>query len=166
MHQIGGVELVEFNPDSGILTILTSKHPEVIKDAFERKTKKKIVILSEGIRPPQGAINVQDLAEALIRVSQAEGLNSIELVGDLNSNSFRLNFNQRIPGTSSVYNEDVETEFFPLPPRTTIEPSAPPLFPGTADHEVPVYGYPPEYYGLPTSCNDDNSNPSRCCTIL
>ncbi|KAJ9540068.1 hypothetical protein OSB04_026574 [Centaurea solstitialis] len=165
VHQLGGVELVEFDPETGIVTISTTKHPEVIKDALERKIKKKIVILSEGIRPPQGTINVQDLAEALIRVSQAEGLNNIELVGDMNSNSFRLNFNQRLPGISSVFNEDVESEFFPPPPRTTIEPSAPPLSSETAD-EVHVYGYPPEFYGLSTTCNDDNPNSSRCCTIL
>lgn len=112
LHHIHGVELVELDPESGNVTVSTDKHPEVIKVAIERKTKKNFVSISEEVLnprnqnpifslPPQYTINVQDLDETLLRVSQAEGLNNVELVGDLNSNSFRLDFNQRLPDFSS-----------------------------------------------------------------
>ncbi|PWA55668.1 Heavy metal-associated domain, HMA [Artemisia annua] len=81
LHQLDGVEPVEFDPMSGKITISTSKHPDVIKDVMERRTKKKVLILSHEINPGnQSNINVQDLAETLLRrLSQAEGLNNVEL---------------------------------------------------------------------------------------
>ncbi|KAJ0855651.1 putative heavy metal-associated domain, HMA, heavy metal-associated domain superfamily [Helianthus annuus] len=174
LHQIDGVELVEFDPASGNVTVSTSKHPEVIRYAIERKTKKNVIILSQEINPRtqnpnftgphQGTINVQELAETLLRVSHAEGLNNVELVGDLNSNSFRLNFNQRLPDVNSVYTGDADYEFLFPPPRTIREPSRPQvLFPETSD-QGQVYGYPPEFYGSCTTCSHDHQN--RCCAIL
>ncbi|PWA93207.1 Heavy metal-associated domain, HMA [Artemisia annua] len=150
LHQLDGVEPVEFDPMSGKITISTSKHPDVIKDVMERRTKKKVLILSHEINPGnQSNINVQDLAETLLRrLSQAEGLNNVELVGDLNSNSFRLSFNHRLPDFSSIaYIADSDNELFPHAMRTTLESSAPQSFRATAD-QVPVYGYPSQFYGI------------------
>ncbi|GJX32725.1 kinase RLK-Pelle-CrRLK1L-1 family protein [Tanacetum coccineum] len=116
---------------------------------MERRTKKNVVILSQEINPGnQSNINVQDLAEAMLRrLSQAEGLNNVELVGDLNSNSFRLSFNHHLPDfSSSAYIVDSDNELFPHAMRTTHDSSAPQSFPTTAD-QVPVYGYPSEFYG-------------------
>nr|GEU48289.1 jacalin-like lectin domain-containing protein [Tanacetum cinerariifolium] len=83
----------------------------------------------------------------LRRLSQAEGLNNVELVGDLNSNSFRLNFNHHLPDfSSSAYIVDGDYELFPHAMHTTHDSSAPQSFPTTAD-QVPVYGSPSEFYG-------------------
>lgn len=173
LHQINGVELVEFDPMTGNITVSTSKHPEVIRYAIERKTKKNVIILSQQINPTNqnpnltlpnqsSMINIQELAETLLRVSQAEGLNNIELVGDLNSNSFRLNFNQRLlpDASTSVYTGDADYELRPLSQRT-ISQSAPPVLPVNSDH---VYGYPPEFYAPCTTCSHGHQH--KCCTIL
>ncbi|GKF05637.1 hypothetical protein Tco_0036305 [Tanacetum coccineum] len=166
LHQLDGVKLVAFDPMSGKITISTSKHPEVIKDVMERRTTKKVLILSQEINPGnQSNINVQDLAETMLRrLSQAEGLNNIELVGDLNSNSFRLSFNHHLPDFSnSAYAVDSDNELFPHAMRTTLESSATQSHPATAD-QVPVYGYPSEFYGMCATCGHDHT--SKCCTIM
>ncbi|KAK1409473.1 hypothetical protein QVD17_35999 [Tagetes erecta] len=173
LHQIDGVELVEFDPVTGNVTVSTSKHPEVIRYAIERKTKKKVVILSQQRNPTNqnpnftlphqvSTINVQELAETLLRVSQAEGLNNIELVGDLNSNSFRLNFNQRLfpDASTSAYTGDADYGLRP-PSQRTITQSARPFLPENGDH---VYGYPPEFYAPCTTCSHGHQN--KCCTIV
>ncbi|KAK9061186.1 hypothetical protein SSX86_018366 [Deinandra increscens subsp. villosa] len=183
LHQIDEVELVEFDPVTGNLTVSTSKHPEVIRYAIERKTKKQVVILPQDINPSsftgpaahhQAAcpVNVQELAETLLRVSHAQGLNNVELVGDLHSNSFRLNFNKRLPPdttnstTAYTYTTgDGDYEFLPPPQqRAIVEPSAQlPHFSVTSDNQV--YGYPPEFYGSCTTCGHDHKK-KGCCTIL
>lgn len=192
-RELGGVKMLAMDPDNGIFTILTAKPTEIVQSALQKKLKKNVNIQQEtGSLPnslsafnnprnlispsslviPQGNVDVHDLANALVTISHAEGLQSVEYT---QSNTFKFNFNNpknrpstswspitshNIRGSNGVYYEDVPP--LPPPPPPTTEPSAP-LIP-TSQYQV--YGYPSEFYGFPKSSMNDYDDPQDCCNIL
>ncbi|KAI3748734.1 hypothetical protein L6452_12019 [Arctium lappa] len=189
LHKIGGVELVEVDPESGNVTVTTTtKHPEVIREALERRMKKKVVIVSREIVPTtnqnpnqipsQPTFDLQDLGKVVLRLAQV--LESVEVI---HSNSIRVNFNYREnkpivrtesggninPSYGGVRIEDADVEYAsprPITPRAppwaAVEPSAPVM--PRAEEEV--YGYPPEFYGYSSTSSHDHDHPTGWCTII
>ncbi|KAL8193001.1 hypothetical protein R6Q57_027449 [Mikania cordata] len=148
--KLDDVNFLAMNPDIGKFTILTTEHPDVIKYALNDTFPKKKIILSQEINNPY-PLHVPDvdaIAKALVTMSQAKGLDSVEYT---QSNTFKLNFTQ--PTLSSIpptvvnlgasngdHPEDAPPLPPPPPPQTNIRPSAPPI-PTTPNL---VYGYPPK----------------------
>lgn len=175
LGEVGGVELLSLDPDTGKLTISTAKHPQVIQFALQKKFKKVVDILPQEMINPRNytlsaSNNVQDMAEALMKISHAKGLESVEF---RQSNTYKFNFNQpsssRLPaarhhdvrGSNGVQIKDVDSEYvMPPPPPPTTKPSAP-LIPTTQDQ---VTGYPADQFYGTFSRNDHHSH--DCCTIL
>ncbi|KAJ9540065.1 hypothetical protein OSB04_026571 [Centaurea solstitialis] len=179
LRKIGGVELVELDPETGNVTVTTTtKHPEEIRYALERKMKKKVVIMSREIVPTNQNPNqiltadriptlptfdFQDLGKVMLRLSQV--LESVEVV---HSNSIRVNFNPREDrqfarpeSRGGVHIEDSDVEYAPprplaprAPPWSAVEPSAPMI----PREEEEVYGYPPEFYGYSSTSSHDHDH--------
>nr|GEZ44073.1 hypothetical protein [Tanacetum cinerariifolium] len=161
LRKIGGVELVEFDPENGNAIVASALLPEVIRYALEAKIKKKVILVSqEVIMPMNQTFDPQGL-----------GLNSVEY-----SNMVRRNFNHRdrpyrpqSGGNNGFHMEDVNYEYAnpqPLPrssPWASTEPSAPPM--PSSEEEV-VYGCQPQHYGYSTTRNHNRDHPDGCCTIM
>ncbi|KAI3748731.1 hypothetical protein L6452_12015 [Arctium lappa] len=181
LEEVGGIELLSMDLDTGKLTISTAKHPQVIQFALQKKFKKIVDILPQQmiINTPNYTLsasnNAQDMAEALVKISRARGLESVEY---RQSNTYKFNFNQpslsRLPAATyhddvrgsnnGVRIKDVESEYvMPPPPPATTEPSAP-LIPATQDQ---VTGYlADQFYDTNFSKSARNDHPHDCCTIL
>ncbi|KVI09791.1 uncharacterized protein LOC112529366 [Cynara cardunculus var. scolymus] len=175
LREVGGVELLSMDLDTGKLTISTAKHPQVIQFALQKKFKKVVDILPQEINRLFGFdTNVQDMAEALVKVSHAKGLESVEY---RQSNTLKFNFNQpsssssRLPtatyhdvrGSNGVRITADDYEYVvPPPPPPTAEPSAP-LIPTTQDQ---VTGYPADQFYGTFSKTSRNHHSHDCCTIL
>ncbi|KAL7614992.1 uncharacterized protein LOC111905734 [Lactuca sativa] len=116
LRDIGGVKLLAMNPEMGKFTILTAKHPEVIKFAFTQTFRKKNIILSlehpnqlpgfnnpdnlmnisrqtpVSFATPLGTADVHDIAKAFVTMSHAKGLKAMEFT---QSNTIKMNFTNR-----------------------------------------------------------------------
>ncbi|KAJ9540067.1 hypothetical protein OSB04_026573 [Centaurea solstitialis] len=46
LEDVGGVELLSMDPETGKLTVSTAKHPQVIQFALQRKLRKAVDILT------------------------------------------------------------------------------------------------------------------------
>ncbi|KAL4576248.1 hypothetical protein LXL04_012339 [Taraxacum kok-saghyz] len=192
LRDLGGVKLLAMNPELGEFIISTANHVDVIKFAIQQTFPKKDVIVSPKLShpnqiptsiTPQNPLplvnppNVHEIAKALVTVSHAEGLESVEFK---QSNTLKVKFRSREnqvnqPSTSgsssSSYARGSGGHFkddgfgdvpgLPPPPPNASEPSAP-LIPLSEDY---VYGYPADqlYGGRRSSKYDD---PRGCCAIL
>lgn len=162
LRKLAGVKLLTTDFENEKFTISSVvEHPEVIKSALEQKFPgKRVILLPETNHPnplvpthympiPQnrssqgGNARVHDMLEALVTLSQAQGLQSGEFTQTI-----------RISVTNNVYQPNISRNSTPLPPPTT-QPSAPP-YPTTQEYvygappisntQDYVYGYPSEYY--------------------
>ncbi|KVH93826.1 Heavy metal-associated domain, HMA, partial [Cynara cardunculus var. scolymus] len=87
LFRFDGVKLLDVDSENGKFTIETTKHPEEIRDALQRKFAGKSVFLSKRINHSnplcalmnprkssiQGPLNFHGMAEALVTVSRANG---------------------------------------------------------------------------------------------
>ncbi|KAI3799829.1 hypothetical protein L1987_35133 [Smallanthus sonchifolius] len=172
LSKLGDVKLLAMGLDIETFTILTTNHPEEIKYALKHVFPKKNIILSQETDHPYPlhVPHVNDIATALVTMSQVKGLESMEFT---QSNTFKFNFTNRhnhstlsslLPTLHNIrgYNGNVPPEHAPPPPQTSIRPSAPPILttpdlvygypwpsaPPSPKTRHQVYGYPhPEFYG-------------------
>ncbi|CAH1438639.1 unnamed protein product [Lactuca virosa] len=113
LGELGDVKLLAMNPEIGKFTILTAKHPEVIKFSLERTT------------------DVHDIAKTLMTILHAKGLESVEYN---QWSSLKINFtNHGIqPSTSRSSSTKIQNvagyndfEYAPPLPPNPVKPSAP-----------------------------------------
>ncbi|PWA82261.1 hypothetical protein CTI12_AA178640 [Artemisia annua] len=118
--------------------------PEVIRFALEKKLHRKSVILSgivnhnlapwtaSNYSPAEGNLNVTEMAQAVVTLSNALGLRNVEYT----PNGLRINYyDQTQPNMSRPGTKDVGYGYIPTPPPAPAPlqiytPSAPP-FPST-----------------------------------
>ncbi|KAD5962018.1 hypothetical protein E3N88_13491 [Mikania micrantha] len=186
-----GVQLVEFDRETGTVTITTVEPPEVIRRDLERQLKKSVVVLSQDFapahqnrnpvtpvvptngpldiqEPTNGVLDLQELGQAAVL---ALILNSVEIT---NSNTRRIDFLHREnypPVVSPAYDgyisglqiRNADYEPPQRPPRSPSWAATEPSAPLLPTEEQVVYGYPPDYYGISTTRNHDDRN--GCCNI-
>nr|GFA97422.1 heavy metal-associated domain, HMA [Tanacetum cinerariifolium] len=172
LRRLAGVKLLTMDFENEKFTISSvAEHPEVIKFAIEQKFRRKLVILLPEINHPNplvltqyipiaqnlssrggNARRLQEMPEALVTLSQAQGLESGEFTQTI---TLRINF------TNNEYQPNTSRNSPPLPPPNT-QPSPPPNpttqeyvygAPRISNTQDYVYRYPSEY------CND-------YCTII
>ncbi|KAL4576250.1 hypothetical protein LXL04_012341 [Taraxacum kok-saghyz] len=102
-REVGGVKLSAMNPDKGKFTIITTKHPDEIKNALKRTFAKKKITIFEKPKPasrppsihnhqnltinnyhfhqetPPEATHFDDMARALKKLSHVPGVESAEI---------------------------------------------------------------------------------------
>ncbi|CAH1424434.1 unnamed protein product [Lactuca virosa] len=134
--ELGGVKLLEMNPEIGKFIISTTKHSDVIKYALERTFSKKKVILFENPKHPcqppihnhQNVIinhnhiyqvpssittNAYDVAKVLATTTHAKGLQSVEIT------HMKLNFNNFENRPSLRSRHAINNVTPPLKPKNT-----------------------------------------------
>ncbi|KAI3793348.1 hypothetical protein L1987_35965 [Smallanthus sonchifolius] len=107
-RKLDDVKLLEMNPGIGNFTISTTQHPEVIKYVLKQAFPNKNIIISQKMNrsyPMYVPPSVDDVAKALVTMSQVKGLESVEYT---QSNVFKLNFINPHNQPSLVYHIPLE----------------------------------------------------------
>lgn len=104
LGKLDDVKFLSMDLENGKYTILTTHHPEAIKYALKNAFPKKDINVSQELghsySQPLCMPNVNDIASALVTMSQAKGIESVEYT---QSNTFRLTIANRYNQPSLVY---------------------------------------------------------------